>query len=697
MSKIMYKLIFVLFVFGLAFAQASLPPGQGKSPSGYTYNFDPAAELDTSKSQAFGYTILMTPPYPWIVFRDPAKPTENLAMYNWKEQYWGSINPGFTPSKVNLASLFKRIDLSKTSLDRDIPGLSPQRQNLTASPSPSAKPIPSPSSKPSASPSPRSTQAPSTPSPASVSINPPGAALNGFSPDGLAFAYDEGAVLKAGIDKQMLSGYTVFVMAGTNRVLFDLAERPEQEMGIYDWKKQYWYSYSASFKRDSVNLAGLYSSINLSKTILNREIPGMSHGIFGEAAAVVATRPTFVTAGFPGFVWDKGAELDTSWNRKTLGGYAVMIFPDNPYVIFRSASDHGGPNLAQYSWAYQFWWQKDEGFEISDNDLASLFLKLDRNMVPVLNRPYPQDDLVIRKIPAEDASYDYSADLAFARFVDWMDKRSVKAETKNFYLHAASNPVKLGKSIPHSYGALVSQYDTGMIPQTLKPVALKGVEDGDQMRKAALLDSGGIRYYLELHEGKYLAASDFAYNVFTGNASVPVTIVEIDNSEYKGKSQSMLRGTALRAQAEKDLERFFHKDFSVRWQKLSLPYSELAPRDGWMLQAHLELRVMDKYVHPNVPKDQIIIYYFTDAVALYKVDDDKTHPLMRGPYGSEWAKMYESIIHELGHSLGMMHHFGDRVNYPNIEAHISPACVMNYKYVSQEFCELCRYSLKIEK
>ena len=53
------------------------------------------------------------------------------------------------------------------------------------------------------------------------------------------------------------------------------------------------------------------------------------------------------------------------------------------------------------------------------------------------------------------------------------------------------------------------------------------------------------------------------------------------------------------------------------------------------------------------------------------------------------------VVHEFGHSLQLRHHFNDTDGSSDIKTHISPSCIMNYKYRSNEFCPLCKYGLGV--
>lgn len=533
---------------------------------------------------------------------------------------------------------------------------------------------------------------------------------------GRDFPYDPAIEPDFSLHGTIQGGFWIFLLPDYPLLQFRRAEDGATIVATYHWKHQYWGMQAPGFDPGTVDLAPFFRKVDLSRTILNRDIAGLSPLRAGAATPPAAAaegerapapgaprspedtlaflglrRPTWKTVGFRGFSYDLDAVPDLSWSGKVMGKYLVLMLPGSADIIFRDAADPAG-NLGQYNILCQYWSWRAPGFDSASLDLGSLYLRLDREKVPVLDRPMPMDDEVISALPSESEPYDYSADQDFGAFMKWMEGAKVKESLRKFFLMAGSNPSKRGRVLPFFYGSLLSHRDAGMEPDAFKPASQKGILDGSLFDAERMSWAGGMQYYFELRSGVRARAYDAAFNIFVDNATVPIVLVEADNSEYRGKAQPMLRAAALRKQAEKDLEAFFRKDVLLSYQKISFPYSEL----GAGSQGDFD-RVVERYARAAAGEGKLFILYLTDAAALKKIDPDRSHPLAFGAYGTDWARLAPTIIHEFGHSLGLRHHFGARVNSSSLEAHISHACVMNYRYTSREFCPLCRYGLRLDR
>lgn len=393
------------------------------------------------------------------------------------------------------------------------------------------------------------------------------------------------------------------------------------------------------------------------------------------------------------FAYDDQAQLDESLKNRVMWGYKIMMFPNNPSIYFRKPDDLS-KNMAYYNWKQQFWVYRAEDFDSSKVDLKRLFLQIDLSKTTLdRNRPTAGDQMKLEDRPS--LAYNIKKDKEFNLFLDWMNKIKTPARKINFYKKAAANSAKRGASYDFVYGNILDINKVGMQYEVLKLTKYKGVRNGTELRKTPQKVAGGMQYYFELHGGKYLRSSDTAYNIFRDNKTVPVTVVELVPTNGKS-TQGILRGRMLTKQVKSDLESYLKKNVSVTLKTMKLDYQAFGDNGKTSPLFHYN-QYLQKHINPQLPQNTIIIYYLTNKEMLRAIDDEMTHPLVYGPYGTDWARMYATIIHELGHSLGMRHHVPNREGSNDIAAHLSPACVMNYRYKSQEFCELCRYALGVNK
>jgi hypothetical protein len=387
------------------------------------------------------------------------------------------------------------------------------------------------------------------------------------------------------------------------------------------------------------------------------------------------------------FPYDPNAVVDRSKEGTIMNGYLVNFNMTGQYVYFRNP-ENPAINYATYNAAYQYWEFVGTGFDPAAIDLASLFLSIDLSKT-TLNRMQPASRTMAAA--EDDPQYDWAKDKDFADFVAWMRARKTPQATIDFYLAAAANPGKRGKLLPWS--VMYTDAEVGLQAENLKPIKYKNVLDGSRWTKEEARTAGGMQYYFELRKRDYARGSDAAYNLFRDSGVVPITLVELvpnDRREYK---IGALSGTALQTRVGKDFQAFFGgKKCKVSRVSIKVDYSLL--EDRMPSAAELEA-FMDAYVHKSYPKyKSLFIYYFVDPDGLAKIDDDMSHPLEMGSYGCDWSRYYRTILHELGHTLGMRHHFDTETEgAADLDRHCSPACVMNYKFVKEGFCELCLYGL----
>lgn len=402
---------------------------------------------------------------------------------------------------------------------------------------------------------------------------------------------------------------------------------------------------------------------------------------------------TLAQIGFSDSPFDKDAEIDYSLTNTNLFGYRIIIIQGYPFVYFRD-KDNPVDNLAQYNWKEQYWLYKSKGFNDSEIKLEKLFKKIDLSKTQ-LYRDMPAIDNTVNKLESENKAYDYSSDKDFADFITYLKKHKTPQERLDFYLKAGNNPAKRGKKVPFEYGKNYSASEVGIQLEHFKPIALKNVFDGNEMRNHPMITAGGMQLYFELKKQEYVRAANKAYSIFRDTPVVPLVIVELEPEEEM-TGPKILRGKALVSRVKADLEKFTKKKFKISLKTMKISYTDFANHGSWTPLSHYD-NFFDKTVHPYIDKNSMVIYYFTDRNRLKAIDKDMSHPLTRGPYATDWANVYRTIIHEMGHSLGMRHHFNDeQTGSADINTHISPSCVMNYKFRKDEFCELCLYSLGIK-
>ena len=85
-----------------------------------SHNYDPNYEVNKELKDTLwnGYRLQFDLKFKTVLFADPNNPMLRDAYYNLDKQYFGWKNPNFDSSKFDLTYLYKKIDLSKTTLDR---------------------------------------------------------------------------------------------------------------------------------------------------------------------------------------------------------------------------------------------------------------------------------------------------------------------------------------------------------------------------------------------------------------------------------------------------------------------------------------------------------------------------------------------------------------------------------------------------
>lgn len=477
--------------------------------------------------------------------------------------------------------------------------------------------------------------------------------------------------------------------------------KPLMRDGCYNWRLQHWEWVRNTMNYSAIDLKKLYISINLDLVPnLNRDTNnlapsaidlGKTAPAYNKQEAKLARR----TEGIPAdWAYDKNAEINPMLNGEAMGPYTLQIEAHSPLLFFGYDKNRPLLRAACYDWEMQYWYWKDRNFDPGKVNLAALYRRIDLSKT-TLDRPRPAWETMSSVTNIPNTPYNYSRDIPFSNFIEWCRRANTPAGTIDFFLKAANHPAKRGARRIHEYGKQYSLNVIGIMFEVYKPVSQKHVFNGSEYDQTNMLAAGGMEAYFIKREGNYVPAANWSYSVFRDNPVVPVTVVELSPVEPPLSQNRILRGNALGTQVKKDLESAFGKQFNVTVVSRRISYKKLGEPGRLPILTHMDL-VMDEVLHPGLPTNSLCIYYFTDVSWLKNFDKDMTHPLSRGPYGTDWMKYRFTIMHEMGHSLSLMHHFDESANSSDINNHISPACIMNYRYKSPVFCELCRYGLGIE-
>ena len=378
---------------------------------------------------------------------------------------------------------------------------------------------------------------------------------------------------------------------------------------------------------------------------------------------------------------------DTVWN-----GYRLQFDLNFTSVLF---ADPNNPMKrdAYYNLDKQYFGWKNPNFDSSKFDLKYLYTKIDLSKT-TLDRMEPKTETVYRDTALEDRDYDFSADSDFTAFMAYCGKIRVQPDVKKFYLRAANNTAKRGRLVLDRKKTLADA-EVGIQWSAFKPPVYKNQVVPYDKRDGITYMAGGMQLYFEFRKKQRYVYPDKAQNIFKDSKTVPLVIVELEPKEGN-TGPAILRGAALAQKAKADLESAFRKNFRITTKTMQISYTEFSDAGKTAPLFHYD-QYLAKHVNPSLPKNSLIIYYFTDSKRLFAIDKAGSHPLEFGPYGTDWEKVFPTIIHELGHSLQLRHHFSDSEGSGDIKTHISPSCIMNYRFRSNEFCPLCRYGLGVDK
>lgn len=434
------------------------------------------------------------------------------------------------------------------------------------------------------------------------------------------------------------------------------------------------------FFEDKNNLPGMirYSA---EMKVLKKELP-----------PVPVSRPQTTGIGPIDFPYDPGARYLTS-GTKNMGTY--YLFYNERQVTFKL---RGGPAgvAANYNLKYQFWQSIRKDFDKSKVDLESLFLKIDTTKT-VLDRMTPEVFSFQGGLKYEGAPYDYTKDKGLMDFLDYCKTHGASKKTIEFYIRTAANPAKRGALLPKGTYQNMIIYTTGELgiqPESMKPISYKN-KDYDRKNNINKM-TGGMEYFFSLNKGEYIRTADAGYNGFKDNNPVPLTIVEITPPDGF-ITPGILTGDALVKRVNENMTQYFKKDFKVSLVKTKMNYNKIYDNPKGYPPIYFIETVLQEFYDTLVPKNSLVIFYFTNRKGLAQFDPEISHPINRGVYASAWAANTSHIMHEFGHAIGLRHHFYQQEPFKD-SSHISPKCIMNYKgtFKKEEICLLCRYGLGIE-
>ena len=233
--------------------QGTQPPQTNPGNSGtqqslnkFGLPYDPNAVADKSVQELGGFYLLYNYAYDYVYFRDSTKKI-NYGTYDLKEQYWVVHNKEIDDAEIPLEKLYSKIDLKKTTLNRDKDGKCVGK-DCTATPEPQQQPQPQPEKT-------------------TGSLNSAG------------LPYDPNAVVDTSMNKKTLDGFLLSFDTKSNTVSFySNSVKTKKPYGVYNYKEQFWSEYSKEIEKASIRLEKLYKKINLSITTLNRDKKGKCVG-----------------------------------------------------------------------------------------------------------------------------------------------------------------------------------------------------------------------------------------------------------------------------------------------------------------------------------------------------------------------------------------------------------------------------------
>ncbi len=221
-----------------------------------------------------------------------------------------------------------------------------------------------------------------------------------------ALPSDPRALVNASLNAKEFQGY--FLRVNANRrtpfIYFSDLINKKKTHATYNWALQYWVSFDSSFDPSLIRLEALFTRVDLSLTVLNRDRAGRSLGSPSPSPGNEASpspTPSPSSSGFqgPAGIYDPNAILKTGLKGSLLFGYRIdMPYTADAEFIFFRDKDNVSFNYATYNWKYQHWVYTMVGFNPRGVDLSALYASL--SIDPALL----QRDARGKPVPLEESS-----------------------------------------------------------------------------------------------------------------------------------------------------------------------------------------------------------------------------------------------------------------------------------------------------
>ena len=519
--------------------------------------------------------------------------------------------------------------------------------------------------------------------------------------------HDPNAVVDRSASGQRMGEYFVGFNMYATMAYFRPSDNPRINKATYDLVKQEWVVRNKDFNDADIDLTKLYSTVSLTHEELNntsepedpteytdRRNPG--HVQYGVVPSAWLRRVSDLEQQF-GFKIDTNAIYRTDLEGKVMWGYKIAQTRGHAGVYFYINDGRPTRNAipeAYYNTREQYWELKKDSFDSSKIDLTKIYQSI--NMThSQLDRLFPQE--VVRLDQSRAAAYNSTLTRDLNDFIAYLRRGGATETQIEFFQDAAKVAGKRGNVLPFEYGKLYDVNDVGMQMGVFTPIEAQSLTDADYIREhfeqAAV---GGMQYYFEAHKDDWVLGRNI--DAIKNSTSIPIRLIEVVPTDREVTS-GMLSGEALRARVESELEHAFGMDVTVSLSTERVDYSVLEEAGGEGVgKMGRTIAKLHELYNGRYSDEVIFIDYFMNKPWLKSMDEDMSHPVGTGTYGTDWERVHNTILHELGHALGLRHHFTkERAEiYSDIDEHISPACIMNYRYKSDTFCPLCRYALGIE-
>jgi hypothetical protein len=385
------------------------------------------------------------------------------------------------------------------------------------------------------------------------------------------------------------------------------------------------------------------------------------------------------------WVYDANAVYELNAIRQ--GDYVIEVNPVAHVAVIRQSDNlrivHGSYNMK-----FQFWNRGCHEDVLRKVNPRTFFRRVNLSDAQ-LTRMAPESETYKNFTQRETGPVSLTADPALETFVGYSRNRGVSEEYLREVLTFAQNPAKRGGLQP--YDLSVKALETSFQNAPIKPELYRLVPPR-QVPVENLRRTGGIQYYLSIGSGEYRPMVDGGYDLFVQNPEVPLTFVYIKNTATKRSDLSNPRSTAQEIAAA--MEETFGKPMALRYREAELDYLRFEAPPNYAVGAHINT-VLDNLVTSQYGRDSLYIYYMADAQSFARYDRELSHPYSLGATAANWPRISKTFMHEMGHTLGLYHHFAEVRDARSKEAHISTPCLMNYAFSGEELCALCQYALRV--